>query len=213
VRPVRICAGIICWQDGPALTNAVRSVRGHVDEIVIVDGIIAGVDPHGLPPYDDPGEAVERTDMNEMRRDFGARIHVCAYQTQAVKHTKLLRYCSCDYYDCDWLLVIDADEQLRNGEQLRGLVDTPIAELVSFIMVTVDDGSRRAARLLRVREWDRYLVGAHTLESVRGNTVALPSYTHTLDEDEPWIEHRPELRPEGRREIRLGELQCALEGR
>lgn len=206
---MRICAGIISWQDGPALRNAVASVYGHVDEIVIVDGIIAGIDPQGLPPYDDPGDA-EETDMNEMRREFGARVHVCAFQAQAAKRTKLLRYCQRDYYNCDWLLVIDADEQLNNGEQLREWLGRHDERLPSISLPT-DDGFILSVRLLHVASWRRYVVGAHTLEDKQGRLVQLMRRQLQTRPPGPWVEHWPELRPEPRRAIRLGALAATLE--
>lgn len=198
----RVCAGVATWQDGPALANAVASVRDHVDEVVIVDGLIDGVDPQGLPWYSN------LAGLSSLSSHVESRL----WRSQAQQRTHCLE--AARELGCEWLLVIDADEQLHGGQDLGRLVRAAEAMRLECLALPVDGGSRLAIRLLETASFSRYLQGAHTLEHVDGSAVALPSFQYKLQPGELWIEHRPELRPAGvRRQIRLGELQCALEQR
>ena len=178
---MKVAAGIITWEDHPALDNAIASVRGHVDEVIVVDGLIDGVLPERK------GE----------------------WRSQAAKRTATLM--EARNRGCDWLLVIDADEQLHRGELLGLLLDTD----APAVALPTDDGLVSSVRLLRTSYWRCYLVGAHTLQAFDGRVYQLPRHQLTekpsIEPVGPWIEHRPDLRPSWRQQFRLGALAEELE--
>ena len=157
----RVCAGIICWQDGPALQNALASVALVVDELVVVDGLIDGVDPQGLPWYSPLADLTFWT----------PNVEVGLWRSQAAKRTRTLQMAQS--LACEWLLVLDADEEFHQGEI------TPLAQLLAEAPISYPavwlpvPGHGISTRLLRTSRFRRYLTGAHTLEDHEGATVAL----------------------------------------
>jgi hypothetical protein len=195
---VRIAAGLITWQDGAALTNAVASVRPYVDEIVIADGLIDGVDEMRLPWFSPLKGLLALSSHVETR----------LWRSQAQMRTWVLEKARA--VGCDWLLVIDADEELHRGDQLRSTFDPGGV----FGLLPTDDGTVLSVRMLRLDYWKRYVTGAHILEAMNGRVVQLPRQLRLPPPDSElvWVEHRPELRPAGvRRSIRLGALADRLE--
>lgn len=196
----RVCAGIICWQDGPALQNALASVALVVDELVVVDGLIDGVDPQGLPWYSPLADLTFWT----------PNVEVGLWRSQAAKRTRTLQMAQS--LACEWLLVLDADEEFHQGEI------TPLAQLLAEAPISYPavwlhvPGHGISTRLLRTCRFRRYLTGAHTLEDHEGATVALSEENSWPGHGGPWIEHSPQLRPEGvRQTIRMGQLSPSLE--
>lgn len=203
---VRVCAGVITWQDGPALANAARSLAGCVDEIAVADGLIDGVDPEGLPWY---------SPLADLRAVSG-HVETRLWRSQAEMRQWTLE--EAGRLSCDWLIVVDADEQLHDGTMLRGYLDTvagaPAAPLPVGCTVTpggrLDGGPLVQARcwqrwrLLQVEEW-RYAYGATVFEDTSGRTVELDSagYGSDVPPGVPYLTHHPELRPERRQRIRL----------
>src|SRR5271154_5029890 len=104
---LKLCAGITTWQDGPALDNAVQSLQGVVDEIVFADGLIDGIDADGLPPFSEL----------EHLRSFTEHIAQRRWPTQSIQRQWTMN--KARELGCDWLLTIDADEELVNGTALR----------------------------------------------------------------------------------------------
>ena len=200
---MKICAGIVTWQDGPALVNAVESVRPFVDEVVIVDGLLDGLDPGDLQATSDKAELLALSDYVVSRR----------WETQSQMRQCTLALAKA--LNCDWLLAIDADEQLMNGELLR-----PWLEVWRFdafpLPFHVDENTvaNAAFKLLHVPSWRRYVCQGSILENQAGQLVQVlgqTRWTKTRDGNIPYLAHRPELRPAGRRQLRLSEHEVELE--
>lgn len=193
MRAPTIAAGICTWQDGPALENCLESIRPHVDHIYTADGAFAGFDTKGIPTG-----------------------HVWA--KQSLKRDALLQACRAGGYD--WLLQIDADEQLHRGDQLRyWLNDWPDD---CFPLGFYFEGDRGGGviqpalwKLIRVRAFRRVVSQGAYLEHANGQTYVL---FWELDDDQridlaarPYLTHHPELRPPVRREMRFNELEGLIE--
>lgn len=114
-------AAAVCWYDEPIehLRRVVASVAPLVDSIVAYDGAWRG--------FPQRAEAKSQVDaMREILED--ARIdHLVTdaprgvWESQSAKRTALYRAAS---EDADWVLVIDADEELRcdDPQRLRSLI-------------------------------------------------------------------------------------------
>lgn len=200
---MRVCAGIVSWQDGPALANAVGSVRDVCDEIVIVDGLIEGIDPHGLPAL---------SNYDELRR-YTPHVEQGRWASQSAQRQRTLEFARDN--GCDWLLAIDADEQLENASALRAWL--AIWHWDAFPLpfwVTEGQVVSAAFKCLHVPSWRRYVCQGNILESSRGELVQLigqTQWTRAREAKMPYLSHHPELRPEARRSIRLSEHETLLE--
>lgn len=209
-EPVKIAAGICTWQDGRALEACCASLRGAVDQLLLADGLIDGVDPQGLLPL---------TPLEQLQWAAGLsgapfEIEQRRWPSQSKQRDWTLQ--TARRLGCDWLLVIDADEQLANPQQLR-----PWLQAWQFdafpIPFYFDDRSQAAPaafKCLHVPHWRRYVCQGNMLENLRGETVQVIGqnrWADALAEKMPQLRHRPELRPEGRRSLRLSELEVQLE--
>lgn len=201
---MRICAGIVTWQDGDALTNAIASIRDVVDVVVLADGLIDGLETD-LPPTS-PREQLERHNPD-------------AWVSQRWPSQSAQRQWTLDQakaFDCDWLFAIDADEQLVNPQALR-----PWLEVWGWdafpIPFYFSDGKQACPcgfKLLHVPYWERYVCQGSMLENTRGETVQVIGqtwWTHAKERKMPYLIHRPELRPAERQSIRLSEHENRLE--
>ena len=204
----RICAGIITWQDGPALDNCLQSIRGVVDELIIVDGLIDGVQADGLPPLTDQDRLWKLVEVH------GGSFEQARWRSQSAQRNVTLRYAK--QRECDWLLAIDADEQLCNGHNLKPWLDVWgwDAFPLPFYFNDVQEACPAGFKLLHVPFWTRYACQGSMLENTAGEVVQVIGQTWWSRAKEmrmPYLVHRPELRSPERQSIRLSELECALE--
>ncbi len=203
---MKIAAGIITWQDGDALDNCVESIRGVVDEIVIADGLIDGIDAGGLDPL------TSRIGLAEAAPD--AIVRQGRWPTQSAQRNWTLDVAR--GLECDWLLTIDADEELRNASALRPWLEVWDYDAfpLPFYFTDVVNAQPCPFKCLRVAGWKRYICQGSILENRAGEIVQLTgqgAWSDPAAEGLPYLVHRPELRPLGRREIRLSEHELALE--
>lgn len=103
--PQRLSLCMIVKDEEEALPRCLRSVQGVADEIVIVDT-----------------GSTDRT--VEIAESFGAKVIHEAWTGDFAKH----RNTSIDAATGDWLLILDADEELVDGAALRPLLDDPDIE-------------------------------------------------------------------------------------
>jgi hypothetical protein len=205
---VRICAGIITWQDGDALDNAIASVRDVVDEIVIADGLIDGIEADGLPPLS--AEHVARLYGSGVARGVASQ----RWPTQSAMRQWTLEQAR--DLDCDWLLAIDADEELRNADALRPWLEVWRFDAFPLPFYFTDEHAAHPAafKCLHVPDWRRYVAQGSILENMAGETVQVNGQNLWVSAREagmPYLVHRPELRPPERQAIRLSEHEVALE--
>ena len=200
---MRICAGIITWQDGPALTNAIRSVANVVDEIVIADGLIDGIEADGIAPLSD-------------RNAFPSNAHVAQRRWRAQSEQRQYTLDTARYLDCDWLLAIDADEELRNRDALRPWLEVWRFDAFPLPFYFTDEHAAHPAafKCLHIPDWKRYVAQGSILENMNGDVVQVNGqtlWTEARAAGMPYLIHRPELRPPERQSIRLSEHEVALE--
>lgn len=190
---MKLAAGICTWQDGPALDACLESVRPYVDHVFTAEGAFAGFDTKGI----DPGQVWDK---------------------QSTKRTALLHAAQRGGYD--WLLQIDADEQLHRGDDLRRWLELwgdDCFPLGFYFEGGRDEGTLEAAmwKCVRVRAWDRVIAQGAYLRAKDGGEWCLMRETTALDRiylaGLPYLTHHPELRPEGRRELRFNYLENLIE--
>ncbi len=209
----KLAVGIITWADGKEmLDKTVESLGGIADELLIADGVIRGVDrtSGNLAPFLD-FPAVELR-MGEWFPDAHISSHV--WDSQSVKRTWLLE--KARSLRCDWLLQIDADERLHNGDRLKAWLPTWGGDAFP-IPFQVEPWQLLCAtwKCIRVGAWTRVVAGGAYIEHVDGTVYCVvPPDGRVPDGAEkflPLLTHHPDERPPGRRDIRLGELENSLE--
>ena len=203
---MRICAGIITWQDGDALRNAIHSVEDVVDKIVIVDGLIDGI-VTDLPPLSDdlPMHSEQITLFRPPETTWPSQ----SYQRQITLDAARM-------YECDWLLAIDADEELRNPSALRPWLEVWRYDAFPLPFYFTDEHAAHPAAFtcLHIPDWKRYVAQGSILENMNGDVVQVNGqtlWTQARAAGMPYLIHRPELRPPERQSIRLSEHEVALE--
>lgn len=218
---MKLAVGIITWQDGVDNIDAAfeSCADAQPDVRLLCDGVIAGVDAGDLADTT-PGLADEKTAHPALPWSYE-----CAsrrWSSQSAKRTWLLD--KAREHDCDWLLQIDADERLHNAHLLRPFLDGWPADAFP-VPFEVDPGVMLGAtwKCLRVDAWRQVVSGGAYIEHVNGTVYCvtppgniapgverfdnLESYRRIA----PWLSHHPDLRPEGRKQIRLGEVEHVLE--
>ena len=205
---VKIAAGIITWRDGFALDNCLRSIAGVVDEIVIADGLIDGVEADGLPPFSD------REQLDRISVEYGSTIWADRWPSQSAQRDWTLQ--AARMLGCDWLLAIDADEELMNPRALRPWLEVWHWDAfpLPFYFTDTEAAHPAAFKCLRVGSWRRYVCQGSFLENMAGEVVQVNGQTAWRGAREsgmPYLVHRPELRPLERQTIRLSESEVALE--
>jgi hypothetical protein len=217
-----IAHGLFTWQDGrPALEAALRSTAGYVDHVLIADGLIDGVPSSGLPELSDlswlpqagylPMSRGNRREHPLSDRDPWVAAHrwpglsaACSWLLDRAR-----------YVGADWLLYIDADQELHGGQYLHEWLSGWDGD--AFPIQRIDGPGPPVAcpwQCVRVAAFKRYVAGCYIVETASGTVVDLAprgSTPEPLWEYRPWISHHPERRPPWRRDHRLGSLETILE--
>jgi hypothetical protein len=204
---LRIAHGLFTWQeDRTALEACLRSTAGVVDELIIADGLIQGVDPQGLPFLSDLGWLVDANYLPE-------RVPISAKEWRSLSAACTWILHQAKTLGCDWLLYIDADQELHNGNALREWLTGFDGD--AFPITRVDNGLRHGCpwQLVRVSAFRRYIAGCFVVEHERWGemTLVLEGMPELAPDSAPWISHHPERRPPHRQSHRLGHLETVLE--
>lgn len=218
---MRVIANVATWRDGRALHECVRSIAGHVDAIVLLPGVLEPLVPI-LGDY--PPDALEDEDLG--RYHDGTHVHVIGAPEGAwtsLSHKREVgRQYAVNHLDADWILAIDADEILRNGELLRDTLRTSpyLAFPIPFVSDDVGKVTRAPWKVYRAGRWTHVAQSSFMrLEAgVKSVTYQLePQDEKGLDraiaEMLPYLEHHPEWRPDWRQDpaLRLGFTENHLE--
>ncbi|OYV52027.1 MAG: hypothetical protein B7X10_00315, partial [Burkholderiales bacterium 21-58-4] len=184
------------------------SIGGDVDEILVADGLIDGVDADGLPPFSDQDH------LAGLQLAYGADVQSGCWTSQSAQRQWTLE--EARRRGCDWLLAIDADEELRNPHMLRPWLDVWHWDAFPIPFYFADNAAAHPAafKCLRVSSWRRYVCQGSFLENQAGETVQVNGQTAWRGAREsgmPYLVHRPELRPLERQTIRLSESEVTLE--
>ena len=176
----------------------------------MTEGLIEGVDPCGLPAHGDISWLAlplpwlpERIHISSHANEIGVTpwpsIGACANWILA-KARQL---------DVDWLLNVEADEELHDASDLRARLAALPAGTLSVPLARVEPSGVIAAcnwKLLNARLVARYLNG-HVVELHDGRRIDLVAPGQIDIWPGPWLSHHPERRPPWRRHIRLGDYE------
>lgn len=176
---------IATWRDGEQLAAAVASASPHVERVVVLDGVYAGVNVEHGPAWSDGGELVDAVNAG-----VGNVVVVVApwpagttWPDEIAKRNALLELGRAFCPSARWALVLDADEQLVHGEQLRELVEyvehwRPSLAAVPLARVEPSgDVWGAPSRLFRLGPFTRYVGNSYTL--ARGDFAL--HYGETVD--------------------------------
>lgn len=204
---MRIAAGVIAWHDGPELlARTFESVAGVADELIVVDGIVAGIDAGGLD---------ELTPLDDIPAVEGAHLIQAPNLTQSGKRTVMLE--AARELGCDWLLSIDADERLHDvGAGLRAYLAAERRDYWPIPFQYENGGPAKLAawKCVRVPAWRRVASQGGFLEHASGTVYAVWNTQNAPDGFQswlPWLSHHPDERPPQRAGIRLGVVEHELE--
>lgn len=224
-----LVATIPTWRDGAALEAAIASVVDHVDGVYVVDGVIDGAT---TSPYPIRGSDEEELRALELRYGDQLTIVRCGrpWDSQAAKGNAMLELARGHGRGADdpFVLVLDADEELHNGEKLRSYLGETRLNGYTWhqwrfpvypIPFEVAPGQvvRACFKLLRAHVWE--YVARWSFAQTRPGESAVPYFLGAeqvpVEEVElaklgPWLSHHPERRPAGRADIRLSEVEAIL---
>ena len=216
---MKIAHGLFVWQEPQeALEACLRSTVPYVDEVIIADCLIDGVPDLGLPWHTDLAWLAEPSDWLPDHIAISSRasgLHppsLAPWPSLSAACTWILG--KARQLGCEWLLYIDADQELHNGIALRPTLEAWPTSLVTY-SIGRQDKTRHPCpwQCVHVPSLTRYVAGCYIVELADGSTVNL-----VPDEAEmpvmagaPWISHHPERRPPWRRHQRLGEFETILE--
>ena len=216
---MRIAHGLFLWQEPrQVLEPCLRSVVPWVDEVIVAEGLIEGVPDLGLGSHTDLAWLADPSDFLPDRIHISSRgggrdnVGQTPWPTLSAACTWILK--KAQSLDCDWLLYIDADQELHNGPALRdwlgfwGNMPAPIRRCEP-------SGAQMCVpwQLIPTGLFARYVAGCYLLETRDGRTVNLvpPGPRDPWPLSAPWISHHPERRPPWRRSQRLGSFETILE--
>jgi tetratricopeptide (TPR) repeat protein len=153
----KISACMIVKNEEQLLPRCLRSIRDHVDEIIVVDT-----------------GSTDRT--VEIAKGFDAKVYHHPWEAHFSKH----RNQSMDYATGDWLFIVDADEELLSvdGDSLQGHLD--LQESFDSVMIRVECASptgvikNNSIRFIRNHRGIRYQGRVHNYLMGLKKTYFLP---------------------------------------
>lgn len=213
---VSIAHGLFTWQDGRlALEASLRSTAGFVDHVLIADGLIDGVPDLGLPHHSDLSWLAEPSDWLPRRLPISSGDGRGYFPWSSLSAACSWLLATARVYGADWLLFVDADQELHNGDLLEPWLAAWEGD--AFPIQRIDGPGRPMVcpwQAIRVSAFRRFVSGCYVLETTAGDLVNLVPDglgPETLLQTRPWISHHPERRPQWRAAHRLGSLETILE--
>jgi glycosyltransferase involved in cell wall biosynthesis len=139
----RVCLSMIVKNEGKVLWRCLESVKGHVDEIVIID----------------TGSTDNTIDI---AKAFGAKIFHHKWQESFSEARNWAIY----HTDCEWLLQLDADEELdkNSGPKIRDAVKSAhdsTVNLIHMVMVNVDEARNQEQSVVNTGKLMRVIPSLH----------------------------------------------------
>ncbi len=153
-EPQRISLCMIVKNEEKFLPGCLKTVKGLVDEIIVVDT-----------------GSTDRT--MEIAREYGAKIFEHPWQNDFSFH----RNQSIDYATGDWILILDADEELDPAEHdiIRSVVKRKDIDSVSFVVYNKIQSGRvgflNSQRLFRNGKGFKYSGIVHNQLEISGKTL------------------------------------------
>lgn len=154
-KPQKISLCMILKNEEKFLPGCLKTVKGLVDEIIVVDT-----------------GSTDRT--MEIAREYGAIIYEHPWQNDFSFH----RNQSIDYATGNWILILDADEELDSSEHdmIRSVVMRKEIDAVSFVVYNKIKGGRtgflNSHRLFRNKKEYRYAGIVHNQLLMDGMTLS-----------------------------------------
>ena len=153
-EPQTISACMIVKNEEKFLPGCLESIKGLVDEIIVVDT-----------------GSTDRT--MEIARQYGAKIYEHPWQNDFSLH----RNQSINYGTCDWILIIDADEELDPSEHetIKMAVKRKDVDSISFVVYNKIQlgrvGFLNSHRMFRNHKGFRYHGIVHNQLEITGKTL------------------------------------------
>jgi len=154
-KPQKISLCMILKDEEHFLPGCLKTIEGLVDEIIVVDT-----------------GSTDRT--KEIAAEYGAKIYDHPWQNDFSLH----RNQSIDYATGDWILILDADEELDRSEHdmIRSAVKRKDIDAVSFVVYNKIQGGRtgflNSHRLFRNKKEYRYSGIVHNQLMMDGITMS-----------------------------------------
>jgi len=203
VTKLRICAALLCWQDGDDCLWKTLDAAAPYCDLLLADGHFAGCANVGLPLVSDLEATIERYPgiRVEQREEWAGVTEKVDWILGA---------------DADWLLLLAADEELRNGHLLeQTLTDTDL----DYWPIPFRNGGRIEVcptKCIRPSRFIRSVAGVNAYEHADGHVYRVPPGTGDQDSPAvqwaveavnagsvPYLDHHPDSRPEPRSGVRL----------
>jgi tetratricopeptide (TPR) repeat protein len=152
--PQKISVSMILKNEEKFLPGCLESIKGLADEIIVVDT-----------------GSTDRT--MEIARDYGAKIYEHPWQNDFSFH----RNQSIEYATGDWILILDADEELdpKEHEIIRSAIKRKDIDSISFVVYNKIQSGRigflNSHRLLRNHKGFKYSGIVHNQLEVTGKTL------------------------------------------
>jgi glycosyltransferase involved in cell wall biosynthesis len=125
----RVCLSMILKNEGAVLRRCLESVKGHVDEIVVVD-------------------TGSTDDTISIAEEFGAKVFKHRWQDSFSEARNWAIY----HTDCEWLLQLDGDEELDKDagpkirEAVRSAHDSTI-NLIHMVLINIDKSNQSSEEI------------------------------------------------------------------
>ncbi len=157
----KVCLTMIVKNEGKVLRRALKSVKGFVDEIVIID----------------TGSTDNTMDI---AREFGAKIFEHPWEDSF----SVARNWGIYHTDCQWLLQIDGDEELQwgDGSKIRDAVRSAhgtTTNLIHMILENIDEERKETQSVINTGKLMRVVPTLHFKNRVHNKLVCPGDVTFT----------------------------------
>ena len=202
---MKIVCLIATWRDGKLLEEACRSAAPYVDAIVVLDGGYQGI----VQEY----QAWSTDEEMLAAHSVDEKVHIVQLEGlwpgEIEKRNALLDIgrltAETKEKEPLWALVLDADEELVNGDELADWIDRAeddgkFGQAIGLQRIEPDGDSYWAtSRLFRLTPSTKYAGPSHILTSEEFGEVSIAHQRYPSDPDRmPYIAHHWDRQPEWR---------------